>query len=1228
MMKSIKQMKTALMAGLFAGSFLCSAVAAAALSISDRPLFLGIQADPNIMFMLDDSGSMHWEFMPDELSIYADQPFSYPQPRNVYGAGDYASGRYCGLVRYFVPTFNPNSLNVIRFRSSYYNKMYYNPDITYEPWKNSDGSSMPDADPTNAYYNPAEPSLGGKNLTAQLTEDALWFEGSPNNFRWVPGISCGNLSHTYWPITYFVFQGGDDTNTANFTRVQITSATPSTDTFTSPGGITRTRDEEIQNFANWFTYYRSRLLASRGGIGAAFAEQGEDLRIGFGTINQGTTTVDGLNTRSIINGVRAFTGADRTSFFSLLYDRATPPANTPLRRALDDVGQYFTRTDNRGPWGGTPGTNDTTPHVQCRASYTILMTDGYWSPQDAYRASTADARDNNDNTNGPTHANPNTDNYVERRDGTDYNSYIVEDPFDDSHSNTLADVAMYYWKNDLRPDLQNKLAVKQQGDGDQDIANPAYWQHMTTFGVGLGVTGSQDADAAYQAVKDGTDITWPNPFNSSPAKIDDLLHASINSRGGFFSAADPDEFATELKNILNSIASDEASSSSAVANTTRLDTDTLVYQAKFSSDNWSGQLLAYETDDVGEIDVDNPKWDADDEFPASRKIFTYIPGNGAAAGGIDFEWAELSAAQKAALNTDIFGVVDGFGEERLNYLIGDVTETGPVANPFRSRVSEDEDDQDGYDILGDIVNSDPVFVGTGDFGYGRRSSGLDDAIKTKYAEFRGASSYQERTQMIYVGANDGMLHGFNARTGREEFAYVPNAVFSKLSALTSRDYTHDYYVDGSPNVGDAYIDGNWKTVLTSTLGAGGKAIFALDITKPGSMSSSNVMWETEADPTDADLKHMGVMLGKPTVVPTYSGRNGEGWIVLVGNGYNSTDHKAVLMVLSAEDGSVIKAIDTGVGSAAEPNGLATPLPVDLDGDRIVDYVYAGDLHGNLWKFDLTGNSNNWDVALASGGKPAPLFQACEGTGACTAATRQPITVQPTIASTEGGVIILFGTGKYFETGDETVGSSPRTESLYGIFDCAKCNKTVKKTELVQQEITNELDNNTANILDDDLRFSSNKDVDISSGDKGWYMDLITPSASNGAGERVVANPVLVFGRIIFVTFIPDSDPCNFGGSSWLMELNPTTGGAFDDPVLDINNDGVIDEDDLMMVDGKKRSATGKRSDEKLSAPGIVYGAGDDGTKILKILSGSSGNIAVEENKGDNKAGRQSWRELR
>ena len=277
------------------------------------------------------------------------------------------------------------------------------------------------------------------------------------------------------------------------------------------------------------------------------------------------------------------------------------------------MGQYFRRTDDKGPWGETPGSNGGT-QLECRQNYHILMTDGYWSGTSSYEASTSAARNNNDGTEGP------------RLPGRKANpSHTMQCRLADNYSNTLADVAMYYWKNDLRPDLPNKVPTT--------TIDPAFWQHVVTYGVGLGVTGSVDPDAAWNAITSGASISWPNTNPSEqncsgstcPARLDDLLHAAINSRGGFFSAADPESFADAMSDVLADITQKTTASAAAVAaNSTRLNTDTMVYQARFNSAEWSGQVLAFQMNSDGSVGA--VVWDTDATLasvtPDARQVWT------------------------------------------------------------------------------------------------------------------------------------------------------------------------------------------------------------------------------------------------------------------------------------------------------------------------------------------------------------------------------------------------------------------------------------------------------------------------------------------------------------------------------------------------------------------------------------------------------------------------------
>jgi type IV pilus assembly protein PilY1 len=1179
-------------------------------SIAQTPLFLSQQSQskPNVMFLLDDSGSMHFEIMPDQNVFFTKTngavAYLFPRAEGVYGSGDYTNN---------VASVEANAYNAIT-RSPQQNSIYYNPATTYDPWVKHDGTFYPDSSLTCALHNPEKIGTGAdrcRDLTATNSnyKQNNWRTCNSSGTCTTINYSTSDTNYTnksFWPATYFWYTGTDPWNYSNYTRQEIKSTTV---TYSGHGRTSRddcerasegicTYQEEIQNFANWYTYYRSRILAARAGIGYAFSQQGSDMRVGFGTINQSSHDVDGVNTTVIDKGVRPFAGSARESFYSSLYTRNIPASGTPLRLALDAAGQYFSRSDNRGPWGETPGTNDSADHSACRRNYSVLMTDGYWSGDSTYQASTSSARSNNDGENGTQHTG---------RNGVSY-TYQAEAPFTDSHSNTLADVAMYYWKRDLRTNLDNVVTPLPK--------NPAFWQHMTTFGVGLGVSGSINPDTAFNSVATKTAVAWPDTSPSTQncegstcaARIDDLLHAGVNSRGGFFSAADPNEFSSELAEVLRTIAVETKSSASSIAaNSTRLDTGTLIYQARFNTSDWSSELIAYDLNPDGSIKSTVWNTNTSGLIPAanSRNIFSARGSFGAkTTTGINFSeaaWASFSADQKTALQN---GGSEAEGKELLNWVRGDQSNEG--ASGFRSRTLR----------LGDIINSDPFYVGdTENFGFGN----LPGAEGSSYYTFlNGTGGKYGRRNMLYVGANDGMLHGFDAQTGVEKFAFIPLSVYPNLAELADLDYNHLYYVDGSPRVSDAYIGGAWKTVLVGATGAGGRAVFALDVTDPDSVGPSNLLWEFSTASSDSDK--LGVAMSEPVIVRLKAENR---WVAIFGNGYNSADNTK-LMVLDLATGSLVKVIDTGVSGAS--NGLASVVPVDINNDRIADYIYAGDLQGNLWKFDFTGSTvASWDVALKSGGTSIPLFVATDAAG-----NRQPITARPVAGRHEvSGTMIYFGTGKYFETADGQLPTNPPVMSFYGIRDQGV---QVVRGDLLQQSIVFEGKGTIVNNPDDpsdDTQTADNVRVVSNNGagapvDDGWYLNLVSPPSNTAKGERSVSRPILRSGKLIFTSSIPNADPCGFGGESWLMELDARNGGRLDFSAFDINDDTQFTVGDFIDLNGVKVPVSGLYFDEIIKTPGVVSA----GTIEYKYTSGSSATIGVTREKGsDSKLGRQAWRKL-
>jgi type IV pilus assembly protein PilY1 len=581
---------------------------------------------------------------------------------------------------------------------------------------------------------------------------------------------------------------------------------------------------------------------------------------------------------------------------------------------------------------------------------------------------------------------------------------------------------------------------------------------------------------------------------------------------------------------------------------------------------------------------------------------------------------------------------------------------GLPAAGFRDRL----DENGNVNLLGDLVHSAPTFVGITNFHYPDDwgvigvSEPEDSSYYSSFVAWQQLqNSGSGRTPLVYVGANDGMLHAFNADTGVEAFSYVPNQVFSNLLDLVDPNRAHQFYVDGSPTTVDAYINSSWKTVLVSGLRSGGQGLFALDITDPSTFATeasakSKVMWEfTDSDTdsvstTNANFdSDLGYTFGQPSIVRMHNGK----WAAIFGNGYNntvdnegdgasgdSTTGNAVLYIVDLETGDLIKKIDTGEGSADDltgnnyPNGLTEPAVVDIDGDSIVDYAYAGDLLGNLWKFDLTSTTaSSWAVAYGQ-----PFYSACSST-TCTAATFQPITSRPQVGlHPVSGLIIYFGTGKYFETGDNnSVGQNNQT--FYGIWDENNVTHTpFDRSNLLEQTILLEVGQ-----FGQEERASTDLDINWAS-HKGWFMDLYNHEAgnTNNYGERQVSSSVLRNGRIIFTTLIPqENDPCSAGGTSWFMEIDAISGARLPYTPFDLNDDGEFNELDYIEVDidgdgvKEKIPASGKKSKVGiLPTPGIVSSA--DGKIEYKYESGSSGVIEIiVENPGENSPGRQSWRHL-
>jgi type IV pilus assembly protein PilY1 len=686
------------------------------------------------------------------------------------------------------------------------------------------------------------------------------------------------------------------------------------------------------------------------------------------------------------------------------------------------------------------------------------------------------------------------------------------------------------------------------------------------------------------------------------SKLSDGSPGSDGIPDNYFLVTNPLGLETALDRAFRNILAN-ASLTSIATNSTSLQTLSYIYQARFNTSDWSGSLSAYAVNPDATI-ASTPSWDAgqvlnSQDWNNGRTIITFDDTAGV-RDGVAFRWGSISSNLQTQLNkSPTSGSADGKGQNRLKYLRGDATfEVTSGSTRFRSRPQTK---------LGDIIDSDPMYVAP------PNAIVLDPS----YNAFRLSANVVDRTPMVYTGANDGMLHGFDATNGQEKIAYVPSKTFANLNKLTGPGYSHMYFVDGSPEVNDAQVGGAWKTVLVGGLGRGGQGIYALDVTKPSLFTEANaanlVLWEFN-DTDDADL---GYVYGKPLIRKTnYNGK----WAAIVSGGYNnsesdgaaSTTGRAYLFIIFLDGptgpnrtwvlGTDYIKIDTAAGSVSTPNGLADPFAADTNIDGKVDYVYAGDLLGNFWKFDIS-SSNKADWTL--GTNRVVLFQAKDSSN-----NPQPITgaAEGTLHPTGTGYIIAFGTGKYLENTDV---SSTSQQSFYGIWD-KDDNKTnigsqtvvTSRSQLLQQTASNVTSGTSI------YRVVSNSTPNWTgaSYNRGWYMDFPTSS------ERSIFRPLILSGRLIYTTMIPSTAACSLGGTSFLMIVDPTTGGRVDSAVLDTSGDGKLNSADKLNSGGTAVFVSGIQSTVGITpTPVIVIGGPSASTPPPgDLLYGTQGSLLANQ----------------
>jgi len=650
----------------------------------------------------------------------------------------------------------------------------------------------------------------------------------------------------------------------------------------------------------------------------------------------------------------------------------------------------------------------------------------------------------------------------------------------------------------------------------------------------------------------------------------------------------------QATDALLACAKDPAGGGWLTANATRVTADSRLYQASFETRDWTGRLRAAKVDNTGVL-PGALKWEATIPAAEQRRVFS----SNSTTSGVEFTWQALGAAGMQALIGDA---------ETLDYLRGDQSREASASNPagFRRRSNR----------LGAIVNSQIALSGGEDFGY---EALVDPANLASPASVAGLaySAYRRakasRTGLVLVGANDGMLHGFDAANGAEKFAFVPRALLAEtISATDPRSvlvrladpaFALRFYVDGSPWVGDAHWGGAWRTVVVGTTGVGGKGVFALDISVPDAMSAGKVLWDIDgrADP------NLGYSVGQPVIGRLHDGN----FYAIFGNGYRSAQACPLLYLVRLPDGQV-RRIPTGGRSLTDacngaPSGLGRPSLYDVQGPgspgyRTTDFVYAGDLQGNLWRFDLRNvNLQNEPVtgagverlftAMNAGGQVQPV------TGPIEIGAAPPVVAQA--GTNPRPAMLWFGTGRDLATDDR---SDPTPQSVYGIVD--RFAGPVSRGDLERQAVS--VGGGMAGTI-------GGKPVDyagtsIGGAQRGWVIDLRRP------GERLIGPTLVRRGRLVFASLVPDKDKC-FAGTSSIFAVDPHDGIALrrrifvDHPGVDFIGSAAGIAQDLVHIDvGSKAFLFAAGS----GAAGI--GGATQLEPILPLQPGST-------------RGRASWREV-
>ncbi len=1140
------------------GYFIYSLMAAQAQgTLAQAPLNIQVQTPPAFLMALDDSGSMLWEVLNNTRDGV------YRWGGKSFYTGSEANGYVDrGLLYHYVfPSYGRDSnlalppLDAYGFaRSPDVNASYFDPRETYSYWKT--GLPEPNADfpkqgidPKSAPLDP-RPSgafslkTGTLNLTADSTSNAIVVNGSNVawRFQFYSGMvlpsgtrierdRCGDLNRNnsstdggfsvvgskavtltgncsaamvFFPATFYLVDQATLPEDYGYTASPVAVTNPVGGRpgtlykyeikLANFGNNTAKYNQAMGNFARWFSLYRTRRESLIGAATTALHDQ-TNLRVGWFRINN----------RRNVTMYNMTNDDEKSTLLDDIMKDMRASSSTPNRSAADYLGQQFKRTDAKAP-----------VLLSCQKNAGMLFTDGYINETE--------------------------------------NRTLMKDL-----------VAPYYEKSLVDTKETNSVPVPSEckGASPDPALDCKTHLHMNFYGVTLGTLG-KEFGVKYLPDPKRPWVLSPNPYvnkpnfptstqDLKPEAVDELWNAVYDTRGEMVNATRPGDITAAMRRIISNVAQGATPSGSRSLTGARIGVGSLsvepFYEATNNGTDWYGKLHAFnlKVEESTRKVISEEAWEASAQMPAADSRRIRFWRNGAL---VDFSGGNVSLANLCDKSGSLYPGMKICSESEITTL---ATDSATAVAYLRGATGNEKRNggklRDRTTVLGDIITSTPVLSSPlDDYGFRR----LPGAIGSSYAEYM-TTKRDDRRYMVYAGANDGMLHAFDGGMGatgemdsdggKELFAYIPSTALGHMGNLllpydptneNTQRFQHRYYVDGPITVSDTYGSNGWATSLVGTAGAGGRSVFALDVSDPGSFGGTgSLLWEISDlnSALDSEVRaNIGHVLGKPVIVPMKNADGSVSFRAIFGNGYESSSGKAVLFVVDMVAGStptirMIEAVESGTNLPAGSNGLGNIVVVDRWGgagqneqvrDGLADTVYAADKRGAVWKFDLRNDA----------APTVPLFTTDTHVDASDRLTyRQPITGGMTVTTgPSGGVMLIFGTGSFSYYGDE---NDSALQALYGINDTEAGLSTATLTSANLRSY--------AAGISDNLRTLSAGSIPTVS--RGWTVTLANK-------ERAVGNPRIVSGVVFFPTYIPsEAQGCSVDGSNWLFGLQASSGEA-------------------------------------------------------------------------------------